>query len=261
MHNNRFMLKYGASALSMSATGVEAGGNKVDATDEQPAAELMTKYEKKGKVVALINDDQEAFLEFVNMIGEGNYIDFTTGAPETFTGLAMVKSESGVNRLIAIANEDAALSDLIVRKSLYRSYVNRVANAAEDNDANPAAFITVAGNFKQKFDLDAFKFQAKVLTKFLRSKGLSGVTNNSLRMSFASAAFAKTQFPRISDAAWDAIIGIAEKNAESKGMDTSIFDHWKATRAVASADTSEIDLGDLGELQKMEDAIGDTAEK
>jgi hypothetical protein len=240
----------------MSDTGKTAD----QVQNENPAAELFARYEKKGKVVCLANDDQEAFVSFTDMLGAANYQDWTKGAPENMTGLAMVQSESKVNRLIAIANEETALADPVVRKALYRIYVNRVANAAEDNDANPAAFLVTAGNFKLKFDLDAFKFQAKVLTKFLRSKGLAGVTNNSLRMSFASAAFAKTQFPRISDDGWNKIIAIAEKNAENKGMDTSIFDHWKATRAVQTADTSEIAL-DFGELEEDVDAIGTDGEE
>lgn len=231
--------------------------HEAQAATEQPAGELKARYEDKGKVVALANDDMDAFVGFVDMIGEGNYIDLTSGVDtKQFTGLAMAQTEKLVNRLIPIASEEVALADVVVRKALYRMYVNRVVNAAMDDEANPASFITPAGCFKQKFDIDAFKFQAKVLTKFLRNQGLSGVTNNSLRMSFASHAFAKTQFPRLSDDAWDKIIAIAEKNATDKGYDVSIFDHWKATRAVASADTSEIELN-FGELVEAENAVSE----
>jgi hypothetical protein len=123
-----------------------------------------------------------------------------------------------------------------------------------DDETNPASFLTIAGAFKQKFDLDAYKFQAKVLTKILRDQGLSGVTNKSLQMAFASSAFAATQFPRVKEGDWDRIIGLAEAMASKHGYDTSIFDHWKATRAVASGDTSELEL-DFGALEKAEEVL------
>lgn len=226
-----------------------------DGKDESPAVELMNRYEKKDKVVALASDDLDAFVEFVSLIGEGNYTDWTGDIDNNiFTGLAMVRTEAQANRLIPIASMDAVFSDETVKRALYKMYVNRVVNAAADNDAVQSQFITVAGNFKQKYDLDAFKFQARVLTKFLRGKGLLGVTNASLRQAFASDAFAKTQFPRIDGAAWEKIIGIAEAQAAKNGYDTGIFDYWKTTRNVATADMTKIEL-DFGELSKLEDVL------
>ena len=73
---------------------------------------------------------------------------------------------------------------------------------------------------------------------------------------FKSHAFAKTQFPRVSDKAWEVIIGIAKKQAETHGYDVSIFDHMIATRNVATADTSEITL-DFGEFEtELDEVIG-----
>lgn len=218
---------------------------------EKELGELSERFAKKDKIVALSNDNQEAFAEFVGKVGE--FKDFTDGTDNSiFTGLALVRSENQTIRLIPIASEEAAFADAVVRKALYKLYVNRVVNAAMDDEAQASQFIIVSGNFKQKFDLDAFKFQAKVLTKFLREKGLSGITNNSLRMSFASSAFASTQFPRVDATAWDKLIGIAESQATKAGYDTSIFDHWKATRAVQSADLGAIEL-DFNELVKAEE--------
>lgn len=225
-------------------------------SDESAVAELTARYEKKDKVVALVNDDQEAFALFVDTIGEANYQNWLAGTDnKVFTGLAMVRSEGQANRLIPIANEDAVFADLAVRKALYRIYVNRVVNSASDNDASAAQYLTVGGCFKQKFDLDAFKFQAKVLCKILRKNNVNGVTTSALRLSFASAAFAKTQFPRVPDDAWGKVIAIAKQTAEKHGYDVSIFDHWLATRAVQTADTSMIEL-DLSELQAAEDDLG-----
>lgn len=234
---------------------MSAIGNTAEQAENSAVVELAEKFEKKGKVVALSTDDQEAFAEFAGSIS--SLTDWTEGVDaDVFTGLAIVKADNQRIVLIPIASEEAAFSDPIVRKAMYRQYVNKVVNAASDDDATAAQFITVAGNFKQKFDLDAFKFQAKVLTKFLRSQGLSGITNNSLRMSFQSAAFAKTQFPRVDAEAWDKIIGIAETQAQKNGYDTSIFDHWKATRNVAEADTSELKLN-FDQLLADEDALSD----
>lgn len=235
----------------MSEVGTQAPAAVSD--NDKAIGELQERFGKKDKVVALSNDDQEAFAEFVGKVG--NYVDWTEGVdPNTFTGLALVKSENHTVRLIPIASEEAVFSDAVVRKSLYRLYVNKVVNAAGEDDAQASQFIIVSGNFKQKFDLDAYKFQAKVLTKFLRSQGLSGITNNSLRMAFSSSAFAKSQFPRVDDDAWNKILGIAEAQAQKNGYDTSIFDHWKATRAVQSADTSVLALN-FDELLKEEDAL------
>lgn len=219
--------------------------------NEKAIGELMERFAKKDKIVALSNDDQEAFAEVVGKIGE--FKDWTEGVDvKIFTGLALARAENQSIRLIPIASKEAMMADPTVMNALYKLYVSRTVNAACEDDAQASQFVIVAGNFKQRFDLDAFKFQAKVLTKFLREKGLSGITNNSLRMSFASAAFAKTQFPRVDETAWDKLIGIAEAQAVKNGYDTSIFDHWKATRAVQSADLGAIEL-DFAELVKAED--------
>lgn len=231
----------------------EAANPVANAPENNEAVEMSEKYGKKGKVTVLKSDNQEAFLDFVGKIAQ--YQDLASTAPATFTGgYAMVETEKKLNRLIALPSEDEVFADPIVRKALYKMYVNRKVNLASDDEANPADFITVAGGFKQKFDLEAFKFQAKTLAKFLRDMGLSGVTNQSLRLAFTSEAFAKTQFPRMKAENWDKLLGIASAMAEKHGYDTSIFDQWKATRAVASADTSEIEL-DFDALQKAEDAI------
>jgi hypothetical protein len=219
------------------------------------AIEMREKFEKKGKVVVMKNDNQDAFLEFVS--GLSNYTDLTQQAPASFTGgYAMVETQAQVMRLIALPTMEEAFMDPVVRAALYKMYVNRKVNHATDDDANPADFITVAGGFKQKFDIEAFKFQAKAWTKYLRDRGLTGVTNQSLRLAFQSAAYAKSQFPRMVESNWTKLIEMAKAMAEKHGMETGIFDHWLATRAVASADTSEItlDFGD-DEMGKMDEAL------
>lgn len=234
----------------MSNVGTPAPAAPVENNE---AVEMFEKYNKKGKMIVLKTDNQEAFLDFTSKLA--TYQDLASQAPASFTGgYAMVETEKKLNRLIALPSMEDVFSDPITMKALYKMYVSRKVSLASDDDANPADFITVAGGFKQKFDLEAFKFQAKTLSKFLRDMGLSGVTNSSLRLAFMSEAFAASQFPRLGKDKWDKLLGVAEAMAAKHGYDTSIFDHWKATRAVASADTSEIEL-DFDALQKAEDAI------
>jgi hypothetical protein len=266
--NTRFMARFGVShaalLCSMSAEGQEALGTSPAAEAPNAAVtELKEKFDKKGKVVSLVSDDTDAFISFAGLFTDENgaptYKDYTDKLGAEFDGMALVKTENEQLRLIGIASMEAALSDPTVRKALYKVYVSRVVNNAQDDETNPASFLSIAGAFKQKFDLDAFKFQQKVLTKILREQGLSGVTNKSLQMAFASTAFALTQFPRVKEGDWDKLIGMAEGMAAKHGYDTSIFDHWKATRAVASGDTSELEL-DFGALSKEAEEIVDAKE-
>lgn len=229
-----------------------AGGN--DAALDKETAILADRFEKKGKVIALANDDHEAFANLVAKFGD-NVKDWTDGVDASiFTGMALAKSENGSIRLIPIASEEAVFADPVVRKALYKLYVNKIANAAMDDEAQAAQFMTSAGNFKQKFDLDAFKFLAKTFVKFLREQGLLGITVNSLRQSFQSAAFAKTQFPRTTDEQWVKIIGMAKALAAKNDKDISIYEHMEATRNVQEADTSVLNL-DFAKLGQMEEAI------
>lgn len=228
---------------------------------DKAVAELKERFNKKEKVVALATDDQDVFAEFVSTFADGSYKDWTVDVDtKTFTGLAIVQSDNKSIRLIPLASREAFAADTAAFNAAYKWYINRVVNAAMEDDAQQSQFVIVAGTLKQKFELDAFNFQSKVLTKFLREQGLSGITKASLRMSFASAAFAKTQFPRVDATAWDAIIGIAEKQAAKNNYDTSIFDHWKATREVQSADTTTLKL-DFAKLQVEEDEADDHDEK
>lgn len=221
---------------------------------DKEVAEMFAKFEKKGKLIALSTDDHEAFAGVVEKIGD-NLKDFTDGVDASvFTGMSLAKTENGRIALLPIASEEAVFADPVVRKALYKLYVNKIANAGMDDETQAAQFITVAGLFKQKFDVDAFKFLAKTFVKFLREQGLLGITINSLRQSFQSAAFAKTQFPRTTDEQWVKILGMAKALAEKNNKDVSLYDHWEATRSVQEADTSTLNL-DFAKLQNMEEAL------
>lgn len=237
----------------MSEQGTVGMTDAAAALDKE-VAEMAARFEKKGKVIALSTDDHEAFAALVSKYGD-NVKDFTDGVDATaFTGMALTKTDNGRIALIPIASEEAVFADAVVRKALYKLYVNKVANAGMDDETQAAQFIIPAGLFKQKFDVDAFKFLAKTFVKFLREQGLLGITINSLRQSFQSAAFAKTQFPRTTDEQWVKILGMAKALAEKNNKDVSLYDHWEATRSVQEADTSTLNL-DFAKLQNMEEAL------
>lgn len=234
----------------------EAGTNMTPeaATLDKEVALLVDRFDKKGKIIALTTDDHEAFAALVSKFGD-NVKDWTDGVDATvFTGMALTKTDNGRITLIPIASEESIFSDPVIRKALYKLYVNKIANAGMDDETQAAQFITPAGLFKQKYDVDAFKFLAKTFVKFLREQGLLGITINSLRQSFQSAAFASTQFPRTTNDQWNKILGMAKALAEKNNKDVSIYDHWEATRSIQEADTSTLNL-DFAKLQNMEEAM------
>ncbi len=241
--NIRFMSRFMGATCLMSAAG-EQVSNTVTPADElaKEVAELKETFAKKDKIFVGANDDQTAFAALVTELG-ANIHDFTQGADEnTFTGMGLAKSENGRIALIPLASEEAVFADPVVRKALYKLYRNKVLNAATDDESTAAQFITVAGLFKQKFDIEGFNGIAKAFIKFLKKSGLIGINKNSLRQSFQSTAFALTQFPRTTKEQWQQLLEMAKAIAKKNELDTSIFQHWQDTRDVQSADTSVLKL-------------------
>lgn len=223
-------------------------------------AELKATFDKKDKLRVSANDDQEAFIGLVGQLGD-NVKDWTAGADDkTFTGLGLAKSENGRVVLIPLASEEAIFSDPVVRKFLAKVYLNKVLNAATDDESEQAQFITVSGCFKQKIDLEGFNGIAKAFVKFLKKSGLIGINRNSLRQSFQSSAFALTQFPRTTKEQWEELLQMAIALAKKNDLDTSIFDHFIATRDVKSADTSilKLDFAKFG-VDEEEEEEGEPA--
>lgn len=237
----------------MSNEGNTAAVSPADELAKE-VAELKEVFAKKEKLFVGANDDQEPFAALVGELGE-NVHDWTGGADETlFTGMGLAKSENGRIVLIPIASEEAVFADPVVRKALYKLYRNKVLNAATDDETQQSQFLTVAGLFKQKFDVEGFNGIAKAFVKFLKKSGLIGINKNSLRQSFQSAAFALTQFPRTTKEQWAQLLQMAKALAKKNELDTSIFEHWEATREVATADTSVLKL-DFASFGADEDEV------
>ena len=225
----------------MSNEGNTAAVSPADELAKE-VAELKETFSKRDKVFVSANDDQEAFAALVQELGD-NVQDWTQGASETdFTGMGLVKSENGRIVLIPVASDEAIFADPVVRKALAKLYRNKVLNAAMDDESVQSQFITIAGLFKQKFDVEGFNGIAKAFVKFLKKSGLIGINKNALRQSFQSAAFALTQFPRTTKEQWQQLLEMAKAIAKKNELDTSIFEHWQATRDVQAADTSVLNI-------------------
>jgi hypothetical protein len=94
--------------------------------------------------------------------------------------------------------------------------------------------------------LETYTELSKAFVKALREKGLKSLTAALLRQSLRSSAFAQDKFKNIQQSVWVNILDAMEQAALNKGLDPSIFRHWKATRdATAFDEVSEIDTSDL----------------
>jgi hypothetical protein len=218
--------------------------------------ELQDRFSKKSKLVATSADDLETFIDFVTNVP--GVVNWTDKAPKDFTGMALVKSgDNGPMRLISVPSKEQILADTTVQARFVKWVINHIVNAAMDEDAREEMFLTVAGTFKQKFDLEAFKYVAKAMVKKLREQGLLGITNVSLRLSLQSAAYAESMFPRMKPAQWEGVLKVMRQLAETHGQDVSIFDHWEATRSAKSADVGELNL-DFNTLEaEMDKALSE----
>lgn len=252
--------------LKMSEVGNQANTAPVAAAVKaatSPKDDFAARFEKKGKIICRFDasdEEKQAFLETAAAVQaeeEANFHDWTDKAPKTFGTFALVRRENDMaNILISMASPDEMFADPTVRNYMYRLAVNKITNAADVDDSTEARFITVAGCFNQKLDLDAFKASARYLVQILHAKGLTGVTISSLKQAFQNAAFATSQFPRVPSETWVGLIGVARALAEKKGFDVSVFDYWLKTRDVVLDEGSELDLGDLSKLgEDVENAI------
>ncbi len=93
--------------------------------------------------------------------------------------------------------------------------------------------------------LAAFNAVASDYVKALKQKGLKFMSKVLLRQVLSSAAFAEQQFPRLSQDNWNLVLDSMVSHVKSKGIDSGILTHWKATRDEIEIDDTEIDLSDL----------------
>lgn len=224
-----------------------------------PLTLMRRMYQDKGRVLVMSGDDMTTFADFIGDFDETNpATDWSKGAPWANPSVAMVEvEESGANRLIAIAPIADALADPAVRDWAYKQYLRHVLKVAASNDASAEKFLTAAGAFRPKFDIEAFKTEARILVPYLRSKGLKGISAPLLREAFRNSAFAVTQFSRVPAETWEKLLDTCIDRAAQRGEDVSLFNHWKATRNVLKDSGEEITL-DFEELGKeLDEALAD----
>ena len=207
--------------------------------EKSPVEKLIERFENRNKVFARVTDDQAAFMDFVNThFDETNPVkDWASNATPkigpNFTLGAVSVEESGENRLIAIASKEALFGtggDEVAKETAYRYLIGKALVMASKPDASEDMFSSIAGFLKAKFDVTAFKDLAKYVVAVLHEKGLRSITVNSLKTSLQNAAFAKANYPTMTDEHWRIVFAIFVSKAEKAGLDTSVFAHWQKTR-------------------------------
>lgn len=224
-------------------TNIENNANAETSVEEavkkSPVEVFTEKFENRNKTHARVTDDQPAFMSFItSYFDETNPIkDWATEAVpklgDGYTLGAVTVEESGENRLIAIASKDALFGtggDEVAKEAAYKFLVGRALVIASKPDSSADMFASVAGFLKAKFDVSAFKEFAKLVIAVLHEKGLKSITVNTLKASMSNAAYAKANYPTMTDKHWDIVFAIFMNQAEKHGMDTSLFAHWSKTR-------------------------------
>lgn len=224
--------------MSNTDTQVAANAASDKPAKLSPLQELQAELKKKGATFVLGNEPQTDFSELLGTFTEDEIEDWTEGAPETFDTLAITQPENGKPRLVSIADMETALNDPAVRNWCYNRYVSRCVNVAKSDEASRDQFRTPAGPIGAAYNMDAFMFQVGDWLDWLHDQGLKSVRMRSLRTALSSAATAASSFPKVAQQGWVALIGRMAARAEKHGHDTSIFQHWLATRDL-TADTGK----------------------
>lgn len=217
----------GKRDTTMTNTDTQAAATK---TKLSPLQSLQAELKKKSAVFVVASDEQADFGELLGTFQEDELEDWTIGAPESFDTLAITQPENGKARLVSIADMDTALNDPAVRKWAYNRYVSRCVNVAKSDEATKDQFRTPAGPIGAAYDMSAFDFQVEIWLDWLHDQGLKSVRQRSLRTALSNAATAASSFPKVAQEGWVALIGRMSARAEKHGHDTSIFQHWLATR-------------------------------
>lgn len=149
----------------------------------------------------------------------------------------------------AIASADGGAE--FIRTTVINRMLAQLATAVRPRETGAAPSIPFAiadyiSSARADNSLETFTELSKAFVKALRDKGMKSLTAALLRQSLRSRAFAEDKFRGIQQPVWVNILDAMEAAALSKGLDPSIFRHWKATRdAQAFEEVSEIDVSNL----------------
>jgi len=184
--------------------------------------------------------------------------------PEGF-GLAVVpickKDDSGAMQTLGAAigaipdysalvavPEGMAFAQSVVETALMAKLANAVRPRADGNVASsiPESLEDFITSNRPEGVLVAFRKLAGAYVKLLKGQGLKLMTDGILRSVLESAAFAESQFPKVPQASWEALLDSMIARAEKDGMQAGMLVDWRKDRDNAGLPTDEdVDLSGL----------------
>lgn len=172
-------------------------------------------------------------------------------------GLAFI--ENAVNAALIKKASDSIRTD--VKENFNRLGDDKfIAQLAENLPETLSDFLD---RKRGKFDLEAWDDLAPKYLKMLREEKHLSISKMFFRNVLSNAAHAKFHYPKVSQEIWEKTILFLIKQAQIKQYDTSLFEHWLATRDVGDFDEITTDnLADLfeGSLSDDDDSGNDDNE-
>lgn len=207
-----------------------------------------------------------AVIESVNNVGGKLTFNFDPAAdfPDGY-GLAVVpickKDSANVMQTLGAAigaipdyatlvgrTDGAAFAKDVVETALMAKLANAVRPRADGNVAASVPFSIedfITSN-RPEGVLVAFRKLAPAYVKLLKSQGLKLMTDGILRSVLESAAFAESQFPKVPQASWEALLDSMIGKANEGDMIAGMMVDWRKTRDEAGLPTDdEVDLSGL----------------
>ena len=147
--------------------------------------------------------------------------------------------------------EDEAGRDFVIN-ALNNAISTKLANAVRNADGPVKLPLSVRDFVTRKTrgdDLKSFNELSQGLIKLLKDMGFKNMNKPTLRGCLNNADMAESQYPKVPQEQWEKLLDVCILMAGKKGLDDSIFVHWKATRDDATfEDDAEIDMSKLDEM-------------
>lgn len=144
--------------------------------------------------------------------------------------------------------EGAAYAKEVVETALMAKLANAVRPRADGNVAASVPFSLedfITSN-RPEGVLVAFRKLSGAYVKLLKGQGLKLMTDGILRSVLESAAFAESQFPKVPQTSWEALLDSMIKKAVEGNMVPGMLEDWRKTRDQAGMPTAEdVDLSGL----------------
>lgn len=149
---------------------------------------------------------------------------------------------------LVTTTEGSAFAQDVVETALMAKLANAVRPRADGNVAASVPFSVedfITSN-RPEGVLVAFRKLAPAYVKLLKSQGLKLMTDNILRSVLESSAFAESQFPKVPQASWEALLDSMIAKAGTAGMVVGMLADWRKDRDTAGLPSDdEVDLSGL----------------